>query len=604
MKTAIVLTMALILLALPSVAQPLGDTLAIGDTWYETQHFGAPAPTADIDQDGYIHFVWSEASHGWYNAVSLGGVVIFPGGIQIIQEHAGSPVIDLYHQATLALACNSDIEGYLGSAIYMQFAQPMPWYYGEGLLFPRFRWDRQDRIHVFSRLYSASAGDPETLFYISAIYDSLAFFFDFDSSWTFVDSIIAPTYELAASPISNRLAFGWTTPHDDHWNYQPGYMDNDLMLLIDDDGQNLHFEDAFNLTSFLDPDPSFLPDTVLANMDTFRVHDFSVIFDSDDYCHVVFTTRAYFEVQSSSYWHASLIWHWTEQFPNEIKVIHNAFDDWWEGWFPGGESSWSNVYCGAWNVKAQKPTLAQDHETGYLYCVYQVYDCDTTHLSQFITYGWGLPSGEVYISVSTDGGLDWSVGTNITQTITQQNAPPGECWSEVCPYLAGITEGYLHLHYVLDKDAGDCIYTEGNATLNPVIYHKVPVDSIPTMPLVPQNIFLHVGPVGVKSPVASNIPASFRLLPPHPNPFNSSTVLSFQLPVASLVKLEVFDLHGRFVGAHGVRSSESGMTPTTGYFPAGTHQIPFDGSGLPSGIYLARLTAGDWQQTQKLVLMK
>jgi len=97
-------------------------------------------------------------------------------------------------------------------------------------------------------------------------------------------------------------------------------------------------------------------------------------------------------------------------------------------------------------------------------------------------------------------------------------------------------------------------------------------------------------------------PSSFRLHPCHPNPFNPSTVLSFDLPAASLVKLEVFDINGRDVGAHCMRPEGLGTRSVP--LQAGTHQIPFDGSGLPSGIYLARLTAGDFSAVQKLVLMK
>jgi hypothetical protein len=37
---------------------------------------------------------------------------------------------------------------------------------------------------------------------------------------------------------------------------------------------------------------------------------------------------------------------------------------------------------------------------------------------------------------------------------------------------------------------------------------------------------------------------------------------------------------------------------------AGTHSVTFDGTDLPSGIYFARLTAGEFVQTQKLVLLK
>jgi len=65
-----------------------------------------------------------------------------------------------------------------------------------------------------------------------------------------------------------------------------------------------------------------------------------------------------------------------------------------------------------------------------------------------------------------------------------------------------------------------------------------------------------------------------------------------------MVKLDVFDINGRTVGArHAVPLQK-------GWYPPGTHQISFDGSGLASGIYLARLQAGDLQQTWKLLLIK
>ncbi|TKJ41075.1 hypothetical protein CEE37_05255 [candidate division LCP-89 bacterium B3_LCP] len=91
------------------------------------------------------------------------------------------------------------------------------------------------------------------------------------------------------------------------------------------------------------------------------------------------------------------------------------------------------------------------------------------------------------------------------------------------------------------------------------------------------------------------IPSEFEFLNAHPNPFNPITVISFSLPVAGLVTLEVFDIGGKRVGV--------GLAPTRQY-PPGTHSILFDGSNLSSGIYFARLTAGDYTQTQKLVLMK
>lgn len=98
---------------------------------------------------------------------------------------------------------------------------------------------------------------------------------------------------------------------------------------------------------------------------------------------------------------------------------------------------------------------------------------------------------------------------------------------------------------------------------------------------------------------AVDLPAEFRLYPNHPNPFNPTTTITFGLPVASWVKVEVFDIAGRLIGLSG-----SGATPTTGYLTAGVHGVTFDGSDLPSGIYLVRFQAGDFNAVEKMVLLK
>jgi hypothetical protein len=88
-------------------------------------------------------------------------------------------------------------------------------------------------------------------------------------------------------------------------------------------------------------------------------------------------------------------------------------------------------------------------------------------------------------------------------------------------------------------------------------------------------------------------PMGFTFISAYPNPFNPSTTISFHLPIASEVTLHFFDTSGRKVGARFI-------TP----YPPGAHAIPFDGTNLPSGIYIYRLTAGDFQASGKLVLMK
>ena len=88
---------------------------------------------------------------------------------------------------------------------------------------------------------------------------------------------------------------------------------------------------------------------------------------------------------------------------------------------------------------------------------------------------------------------------------------------------------------------------------------------------------------------------NFILAQNYPNPFNPTTTISFELPAMSEVKLQVFDINGRRVGV--------GLAPTRQY-PPGTHAITFDGSHLPSGIYIYRIDAGEFTGSGKMLLLK
>ena len=85
----------------------------------------------------------------------------------------------------------------------------------------------------------------------------------------------------------------------------------------------------------------------------------------------------------------------------------------------------------------------------------------------------------------------------------------------------------------------------------------------------------------------------FALYPPYPNPFNPSTAISYQLQAASFLKLAVYNIEGREVAKL-----------VDGYADAGFYETVFDGSGLTSGVYFARLEANAFRQTQKLLLLK
>ncbi len=89
------------------------------------------------------------------------------------------------------------------------------------------------------------------------------------------------------------------------------------------------------------------------------------------------------------------------------------------------------------------------------------------------------------------------------------------------------------------------------------------------------------------------IPSVFGLTGAYPNPFNPVTTISFVLPEKSLVSMKIYNIHGQLVS-----------TLIDGMRDAGIHDVSFDVSQLPSGIYFAHLKSGEFQQTQKLLLVK
>jgi hypothetical protein len=89
------------------------------------------------------------------------------------------------------------------------------------------------------------------------------------------------------------------------------------------------------------------------------------------------------------------------------------------------------------------------------------------------------------------------------------------------------------------------------------------------------------------------LPSQFALGQNYPNPFNPSTMIRYELPVASVVKLEVFDILGRRVA-----------TLVNGQMPAGRHEVKLDAGNLSSGQYLVRIQAGRFAQVRSITLMK
>ena len=595
---------------------PLGEVYVVGTTWYDIQHNSTCGRQIYTDASNNTHIVWmnglnngASQRHIFYEWFDAAGNPSFGGGVPV-ESYDRTGYTDLTHDPEgRALPCyhrnqdatywftvfSFDFFPYIGA--FQSVEAPHVFVSGTELSvgWPKVDVDRNGRYHILSteNPLSGTAGDPQRQYYIQATLDqtpSLSFTGNQEEiAWT---ETISGT--VAASPVSDKVAIAYLKP----WATDSSVTtqnDNDLILLISEDGITWDWSDTINVTNWIEPrDLSVQPDTVLADMDTLRCYaEINVIIDYNDIIHIFFTTEGYYHYEQGILYDG-YVWHWDEV--NEVfSMVADGFFEYVANFEPG-----------AWNRYLDRPQAAIDTLTGDIYCMYQRYlnptgysttlpfpyqTGDTTDISQ-----GNFANGEIWITKSTDNGYTWAEGTNITNT-PSPGASAGSCLSELTPSMAPyISEGACHVFYILDADAGCVIQNEGGWTLNNVIYQKVPVELIADSPLLPPYP-MHVDSTGMPLAVEEHgnqvVPAEFSMMKVYPNPFNPATTISFEMGNASLVSLRVFDVQGREVDCL-----------KYGQLAAGKHEFTFDASGLSSGIYFAKLEAGDYQKTVKLLLMK
>ena len=90
------------------------------------------------------------------------------------------------------------------------------------------------------------------------------------------------------------------------------------------------------------------------------------------------------------------------------------------------------------------------------------------------------------------------------------------------------------------------------------------------------------------------LPSVFEVAAAYPNPFNTTTVVTVNLPEASELMVVVYNVTGQQVAEL-----------TNGQYPAGSHSLTFDASGMASGLYFIRATVpGQMNQIQKVILVR
>ncbi|MBN1780169.1 glycosyl hydrolase 53 family protein [bacterium] len=91
----------------------------------------------------------------------------------------------------------------------------------------------------------------------------------------------------------------------------------------------------------------------------------------------------------------------------------------------------------------------------------------------------------------------------------------------------------------------------------------------------------------------SGPPCAFRLNQNYPNPFNAVTTISYEIPGKTLVSLKIYNMLGEQIAVL-----------KDGELPGGFYRIRFDGSGLGSGSYIYRLSAGRKNAARQFQVIK
>lgn len=200
----------------------------------------------------------------------------------------------------------------------------------------------------------------------------------------------------------------------------------------------------------------------------------------------------------------------------------------------------------------------------------------TTFLPTWGTTGFSL--GTTYLIILK---YTFNTGSNTDDVVslfvfTSPNLPATE---PSTPYAGPVTTTQTD-----PQDFGRVALRQGSASIAPTL----DVDGI--------KVSLTWGDILLSLKNNETKPTNFLLLQNYPNPFNNETIVRFSLPELNYkgnVTLKIFDFLGREV-----------MTLIDKPFVAGDYEYRLNADGLASGMYFYKLTAGEFSEMKKMVIIK
>ncbi|MBD3297905.1 MAG: hypothetical protein GF341_04555 [candidate division Zixibacteria bacterium] len=458
----------------------------------------------------YVHFTWTHwdrivdsgdvgrfvAYNCWSQSGGLGlgncGIT-FQWWVNPLEAHAGFPNIDIGSDDRAIVALHaSERDGPLGAPLTTspwvfnaavpcgdlfgagQFGNASPVEEGE-VIWPHLRVDlgdgaqsRQQAEDVFHLVAHPSGLGHDRSWQNQLVYYRRVGGFGnpWDGPVVLDNDAGTINHHVAVDPTSERVAVF----------YQRDNFDPDNLL------QNGYIESPDNGASWIAagdfPNPtqtaSYVPITSYTGPEIVNPQSWVELqgeYDNDGIKHAVWIEQAYANATADC-----RLKHWDEI--NGITTIKEALG-WNNQGIDGGRDLWlalPNIAFGDGSTVCTDGPGDQTNDN-YVYVTYEQYGGPTAAEQSDVSASDNAHNLDIYIAVSNDGGQTFSPSVNLTNTKTpgcDGVIPGNECASERDPSLAHVVNDTIHLMYILDTDAGDVVFGQGNWTFNPVMYYRIP----------------------------------------------------------------------------------------------------------------------------------
>ncbi|UCG62141.1 MAG: dockerin type I repeat-containing protein [Candidatus Zixiibacteriota bacterium] len=517
--------------------------VAFGSTWMDTQHNATvgrmigTGPHSGVPGLATVHFSWMylpdslayriSRSYAYNAYVSATGSFVGETILHDLETHYSgmvnlwvtpdnravvgghdSPVYNADNQAQIHFdacpACAS-FATYVrvpdSLAIYQQNPDD-----GDCAIWPKFLFQlgTDTVVHVLARINPTVDGfGAATMYFRNVGYEG-------SGEWVYppyvVDSNAVLSHDISGEYLGDRVGMVWTAslPYEEPscdtcssgsiYGYTwVGTLDNDIYLQTSSD-QGVTWEPRQNITKY-----------PIGEAGHKAIFDASILFDQSDVIHLVWHTQpwpadtcvdqggwCFVESDDWSGYEARIV-HWSESDPYIRTVCDHTYDP--------------SINCapGAWSANVAKMILSECD--GKLYCIWsQFNDIPGGIDDDCAQWGYnpdgyrGAANAELWVSVSSDGGLTWDAQRNLTNSYTPNCDPYGgydchsEHWASMTPHGRQVqigedwsgsvtvdpsggtspTDWYLDIQFVDDLDAGGMPRGEGGFTNNPMRWFRMP----------------------------------------------------------------------------------------------------------------------------------